>query len=396
MSTSTPAAAESGRMPKTAISSGAHSAPADGESARPRAAGRAAAARVANALTPSKRLNLALQGGGAHGAFTWGVLDALLEDGRIAIDGVSGTSAGAVNAVALAAGLMQGGADGARECLHSVWSAVSRTGAPGSKSRAALGLGSAGALSGAVLRHGLRRLGSGWSPYDLNPLDINPLRELLVARIDFEKLQRESPVKLFIAATEVTSGRAKIFRTEQIGVDAVLASACLPTLFPAIKIGRFRYWDGGFSANPDLVTLISEAGAGDTLLVRINPERDPQVPVSADTIAGNIARLTFDQPLRGQIEQIEACRRARRIPFLVDRATRRLGAHRFHLVDASRHTLKLGRDTKVRPDWATITGLRDAGRAEARAWIDADLGSVGRRSSVDLYARTFTDKLPFD
>jgi NTE family protein len=242
----------------------------------------------------------------------------------------------------------------------------------------------------------MEKLGNGWSPYDLNPLNINPLREILLANIDFEKLQRESPVKLFIAATEITSGRARIFRTKDISVDAVLASACLPTFSPAVRIGRFHYWDGGFSANPDLLTLISETDAVDTLLVQISPDQDPDRPVSSEKITSNISRLTFNLPLRSQIEKIELCRHIPRIPFLVERSVRRLGRHHFHLVDGSQHTVRLRADSKSRPDWPMIKSLHNEGRAMAVNWTDDHLRSIGKRSTVDLYAKYFTDRIPFN
>ena len=344
----------------------------------------------------SRRLNLALQGGGAHGAFTWGALDRLLENPALAIDGISGTSAGAVNAVAVAAGLLEGGAEGARACLRAVWTAVSQTGAPGSHMTPRLAYAQGAAISDAVTGRGRKMLASGWSPYDLNPLNINPLRDILLALIDFEKLRSASPVELFIAATEVTSGRSRIFRNKDISVEAVLASACLPTLFPAVRVGRFHYWDGAFSANPDLTTLIRQTGAGDTLLIQIAPDRNPDRPDSSDKIAANISRLTFNQPLRSQVEKIEMCRRVSRVPIVGGRDAKRLGRHRFHLIDGSRHTVKLRAETKARPDWPMIENLRDQGRAVAEDWLSNDFGQVGRRSTTDLYRKYFTDPLPFD
>ena len=352
------------------------------------------------ALTRSKgstgRLNLALQGGGAHGAFTWGAIDALLDQGFTNFDGVSGTSAGAVNAVTLAAGLSAGGADGARELLHDMWSAISRTGAPDSHPASPLSYNPTAKLSGALMKHGLERMSGGWSPYDLNPLNLNPLRDILLAKIDFEKLQRESPVQLFIAATEVASGRGRVFRTNEITADTVVASACLPSLFPAVRIGRFYYWDGAFSANPDLTTLISETRCDDTLLVQISPDRDPGLPATSEDISGNIGRLTFNHPLRTQVAQIETCRRVPRIPFVVDEKINRMGRHRFHLIDGSSHILKLARGTKLRPEWEMIEGLRDNGRQAAQDWCGTNLPQVGKRATVDLYAKYFSDRVPFD
>lgn len=344
----------------------------------------------------SRRLNLALQGGGAHGAFTWGVLDALLARGDLGFDGVSGTSAGAVNAVALAAGLMDGGADGARESLHDIWSAISRAGAPTSHPGSPLAYSATAKLSGALMQRSLERIGGGWSPYDVNPLNLNPLRDILLARIDFEKLRRESPVHLFIAATEVASGRGRVFRTHEISADSVVASACLPNLFPAVRIGRFYYWDGAFSANPDLLTLISETRSDDTLLVQISPDRDPDLPSNREEISGNIGRLTFNHPLRTQVQQIEICRRVPRIPLLTDNAVSRMGRHRFHLIDGSPHTLKLARGTKHRPDWHMIESLRDVGRQTTIEWCEAHLSRVGKRPTADLYGKYFSDRVPFD
>ncbi|MDH3580643.1 MAG: patatin-like phospholipase family protein, partial [Hyphomicrobiales bacterium] len=252
------------------------------------------------------------------------------------------------------------------------------------------------AATGAAMWEGMQKLADMMSPYDLNPLDINPLRDILLAKIDFERLNRESPAKLFIAATEVTSGRARIFANGEISADAVLASACLPKYFPAVKIGRFNYWDGGFSANPDLTTLIPETRAGDTLLVRINPARNPELPVSREEIAGNVNRLTYNQPLRNQIRQIESIRHAVRFTLLAPRRVQRLAGHRLHLVDGSRTTRQLAHVSKSRPDWPLIKTLKEDGRREAMDWIANGLNHVGRRSGVDLHAQYFTDRLPFD
>lgn len=342
------------------------------------------------------KVNLALQGGGAHGALTWGVLDALLERDALEIDGISGTSAGAVNAVALAAGLLEGGAEGAREKLDATWRSISKFGSPASYPVGAFADARTLALSSALMERGFRELLKIWSPFDLSPIDINPLKEILEAQIDFERLRQEAPVQLFIAATEVTSGRARIFRNNEVSVEAVMASACLPVLSPAVRVGRFRYWDGGFSANPDLITLIAETSASDTVLVQISPDRNPTLPTSSEDIAASIARLTFNQPLRHHIETLHACRGARPISAIASRSSRRLASQHTHLIDASPLTLSLAEETKGRPDWPLIESLRDEGRAKAQSWIDSSLGCVGRRSSTDLHAKFVTDRIPFD
>ena len=340
-----------------------------------------------------KRLNLALQGGGAHGAFTWGVIEALLESTGADFDGISGTSAGAVNAVALAAGLMENGREGAQETLYNIWNDISRAGAPASHPASPLAYLPSASITDSFIRLGLNHLGSAWSPYDLNPLNINPLRDILNDHIDFDKLRRMSPVKLFIAATEVSTGAAKIFRTEEISVNAVLASACLPTLFPAIQIDGSSYWDGAFSANPDLISLISETKADDTLLIQINPDRGLDLPTSNEAIAENISRLSFNQPLRNHVERIELCRRT---PIRVGLAARRLGKHRMHLIDGSPHTLKLNAKTKSHPDWRLINKLREQGRAMSTSWIEDYFGSVGKQATIDLYAKFFAHTSPSD
>ncbi|MDX1576426.1 MAG: patatin-like phospholipase family protein, partial [Kiloniellales bacterium] len=205
----------------------------------------------------AKPINLALQGGGAHGAFTWGVLDRLLEDGRLRFEGVSGTSAGAVNAVALAAGLAEGGPEAARAKLEEVWRGVSQASCchplrslpPDSRDGTEVPSDSAGHIALDVLTRV-------FSPYDLNPLDIDPLRDVLEGAIDFKSVRRAGAPELFLAATEVSTGRARIFTSSEVSLDVVLASACLPTLRKAVKIGRHHYWDGGFSANPALMPLV--------------------------------------------------------------------------------------------------------------------------------------------
>src|SRR3990170_2863007 len=209
------------------------------------------------------RVNLALQGGGAHGAFTWGVLDRLLEDDQVQIGWISATSAGAVNAVALASGLLAGGQEGARQKLRHVWEAVHKAGVPD-----LLRLNPF--LFGLSRAPQLAQMASLWSPYEFNPLGFDPLRRLLSESIDFEKLRKNSPIELLIAATEVATGRSRIFRRRELTVEAVLASSCLPTLHHAVEIDGVSYWDGGFSANPDIKTLAMESPVEDTLIVQLN------------------------------------------------------------------------------------------------------------------------------
>lgn len=343
---------------------------------RPKPAGRA-------------RLNLALQGGGAHGAFTWGVLDRLLERGHFAFDGLSGTSAGAVNAVALAAGLAEGGEEGARQKLAQVWREISTAGC---FFRFAKKLGPDGPpVATAESSPGYRMLHlmtQMLSPYDLRPFDQHPLHDVLANSIDFAQLREAAPVKLFVAATEVSTGRAHIFENKDLTLDAVLASACLPSLHKAVQIGRRHYWDGGFSANPPLLPLIRGCDCEDTLIVQITPMRERELPRSAEAIVARVNRITFNQPLRKEIELILESRR-RRPPWLGigDPDGRRLRAHRFHVVDAEPYLAELGVPSRMIPDWDLLVYLRDRGRTAVDSWFRRKSAAVGEATSVDLPAK---------
>lgn len=328
----------------------------------------------------SVRINLALQGGGAHGAFTWGVIDRLLEESAIEFAWVSATSAGAVNAVALASGLAEGGKAGARDKLRSVWNAVHEAGVPD-----LLRLNPF--LYGMSRSAPMGRVASLFSPYEFNPLGFDPLRRLLTSHIDFDKLRAFAGIELLIAATDVTTGRARLFRRREMSIEAVLASACLPTLHHAVEIDGRAYWDGGFSANPDIVTLAAESSVADTVIVHINPITKAGVPRSAREIAFDVNRITFNQPLLRDVELIEAAREAAAGPFRRHGRQARLARHRFHLIEAGRYTASLSPETKLRPDRELLTFLYNAGRSETHKWVDRNLGTVGRRATVDLKSK---------
>lgn len=325
------------------------------------------------------KINLALQGGGAHGAFTWGVLDRLLEEENLSFGWVSGTSAGAVNAVALAAGLAQGGREGARAKLREVWEAVHKAGVP---DLLRLNPFLFGLSNSATFAH----VASMLSPYDFNPLGFDPLRNLLAETIDFKSIREKSPVELLIAATEVATGRSRLFRRAEMSVESVLASACLPTLHRTVEIDGVAYWDGGFSKNPDLITLGIESPVKDTLLVEINPLERREVPKGAREIAGAVNRLTFNAPLLRDVELILAVRAASRGRFGGARRGPQgaLAAHRFHLIEAGRYTASLSDDSKMKPDLGLFTYLHSAGRTQTHKWIGRHLRDVGRRETVDF------------
>jgi NTE family protein len=341
----------------------------------------------ATARTPSCRINLALQGGGAHGAYAWGVLDRLLAEPEIDLGVVSATSAGAFNAVAMLSGLLEGGRPGAQRKLGDMWQAVHRASAPDylKYNPFMIGFSTMDALSGGQLSG----LSSRMSPYAFNPLDLNPLRTLLAEHIDFERLRTEPGPDLLIAATNVANGQAHFFRRTEISVDVVLASACLPTLHRAVRIGDAHFWDGGFSANPDLVTLAGESEIADTLVVLLNPMRREEVPMQAREIAGHISTIAFNQPFLRDVAMIEAIRAARPgvLGFLAPARQRRILAHRFHVIDGSPHTIPLATGSQLTPDWDMLVHLHDAGWRDTTAWIVDNAREIGKQSTVDLAER---------
>ncbi len=327
------------------------------------------------------RINLALQGGGAHGAFTWGVLDRLLEERSIQIGTISATSAGAVNAAALVAGLVSGGRESAQQHLKDLWDGVDKASVPDllRLNPFFYGLSKAPALA---------QMATLMSPYEFNPMGFDPLRKLLTGLIDFEAIRARSPVGLLIAATHVGTGRARLFRENELTVDMVLASACLPNLHHAVEIDGAAYWDGGFSANPDIVTLAEESKTGDTLIVQLSPLFKATLPTGAAEISSHVNQLTFSAPLQKDVEIILRARKQapRRWPLFSRRKADRLASHRFHLIEAGRYTARLKPESKIKPEREIVSHLFHAGRTEANKWLDRHLGSVGYIDTADLEA----------
>src|SRR3954462_13600145 len=253
-------------------------------------------------------IDLALQGGGSHGAFAWGVLDRLLEEKWLTIAAISGTSAGAMNAAVLADGWTAGGAEGARDALEQSWRRVANAAAFSPLQRSPLdrlmGRWTLDTSPFYILTDLMSRV---LSPYDLNLTGYNPLRAVLAESIDFERLAR-SPIKLFITATRVRTGRGRIFRNAEITADVLLASACLPTMFRAIEIDGEPYWDGGYSGNPTLTPLIRESDAQDTILVQINPRERPELPRTANEILNRLNEISFNSPLVKELRMMALLR----------------------------------------------------------------------------------------
>jgi NTE family protein len=327
-------------------------------------------------------VDLALQGGGAHGAFTWGVLDRLLEEPWLRVDGISGTSAGAMNAAVLADGHAAGGAEGARAALAQFWESVSRAALLSPLRRTPLDV----LLGRWTLDHSpafvamdlASRL---FSPYDLAPSGFNPLREILAERVDFRRLA-QAPIKVFVTATNVRTGRGRVFRNSALTPEVLLASACLPTLFQAVEIDGEGYWDGGYSGNPTITPLVRECTSRDTILVQINPLERPGTPRTARAILNRLNEVSFNAVLMKELRMIGMLRQ---VADPGDCEGALWAAMRIHRV-ASDAMVDLGYSSKLNAEWDFLCMLRDEGRRSAEAFLAAHGEDLGRRSSLDLDA----------
>ncbi len=325
-------------------------------------------------------IDLALQGGGSHGAFTWGVLDRLLEERWLRIDAISGTSAGAMNAAVLAAGWTEGGAAGARAALDAYWDRVARAAMFSPLQRTPLDrmLGR-WTLDFSPAFIGLDLMARVFSPYDLNPRGVNPLQSILEESIDFARLAR-SPIKLFITATKVRTGRGRIFRNAEITPDVLLASACLPTMFQAIEIDGEAYWDGGYAGNPTITPLVRESDAQDTILVQINPRERPGTPRSAAEILNRLNEVSFNAALMKELRMIALLRQVAD-PGSGEGA--RWAGMRTHRI-MTEMMADLGYSSKMNAERAFLDMLRQEGRRAAGAFLDAHADDIGHRSTADI------------
>ena len=337
--------------------------------------------------TQKPSLSLALQGGGAHGAYTWGVLDRLLEAG-IRIDGISGTSAGAMNAVALAHGWTAGGADGARAALADFWQAVGDSVPFHFELLNSLNSAADSTMPTPMnVMMGFMRL---FSPYQLNPFELNPLRDVVRAQFDFERLRRDCPLKLFIAATTVRTGKVRLFHTAELSEAALLASACLPTLHHAVEIDGEHYWDGGFTANPAIYPLMYECTTPDVLLVLLNPLLRDDAPRSAEDISARSMELGFSTTVLREMRMIAHARQyiAETAGWMpLGRLERKLVGQRFHLIEA-RELAEAGSASKLNAASGFLTELHTLGRSRADEWLRKQYRHVGRKETVDV-ARLF-------
>lgn len=330
----------------------------------------------------TKSINLALQGGGAHGAYSWGVLDRLLEEDRLAIDGISGTSAGAMNGAMLVNGYMAGGRDGAKQYLETFWKRISDM-----------------AAYSPLHKLPLDRLITGWnmdfsptyylfdimsrlfSPYVLNPLNINPMRDILEGMIDHDAMQSCSIIRLFVAATHVESGQVRIFQCHELTTDVLLASACLPFIFQAIEVNGEHYWDGGYMGNPAIWPLIYNCASRDVLLVQINPIHNNKLPKSAHDIINRLNEISFNASLIAEMRAIDFVSRLIEKGALNETEYKRMF---MHVVYSPTHMHDLNASSKVNADWDFFCFLRDLGREDAGKWLKDHWDDIGERSSVNI------------
>jgi NTE family protein len=336
-------------------------------------------------VTPSKtgskvkKINMALQGGGAHGAFGWGVMDKFLEDGRVEVEGLSGTSAGSMNAVVYAYGKLKGN-DGAREAMHNFWKAISDAGQKFAIPKMPWDMG----IKDNPIQDMMKSMLSAYSPYQLNPMNFNPLRDVLEEQVDFAELERSQGTKLFICATNVRTGKVKIFHTPEVTADVVLASACLPEVFQAVEIDGEHYWDGGYMGNPVLYPLFYYTESRDVVILHINPIERPGPPTTAADIANRLNEITFNSSLIKELRSVYFVQKLLDDGWIKDEFRSKLKYVLIHSVRADNAMSDLSASSKMSSDWKFLTMLRDRGRALATEWLEHNFDHLGKRSTVDL------------
>ncbi|ANP46141.1 patatin-like phospholipase family protein [Candidatus Viadribacter manganicus] len=334
-----------------------------------------------------KRISLALQGGGALGAYTWGALDRVLEDERVEITAISGSSAGAMCGVVLADGFEEGGADGARESLRAFWQGVARAGQTNPYRRtpmmAFLNSFMPGWAPESYLALWADVASRFASPYDFNPLNVNPLKEVLEELVDFERVRKCKGIQLFVGATNVETGRIRIFNNKDLTGDHIMASACLPQLFQAVVIDGAPYWDGGFTGNPALFPLFDVKSARDIVIVQINPVERSEAPRAPVEITARVNEITFNNSLLAELRAIDFVAR------LVDDNHLPKGRYRkmlIHNVSETQALTPLGLGVDLNTDLAFFDRLFETGRSAAERWLGEHFDALGERSTVDLAA----------
>ncbi len=323
-----------------------------------------------------KTVSLALQGGGAHGAFTWGVLDALLEDGRLAVEAITGASAGAMNAVVMVEGWLAGGIDGARSQLETFWRRASLDGSLSPTQRRLLGL-----VLGFWSKAWTDVVAPSLSPYQTNPLNINPLRDAIDALIDFGRVRACTDVEIFISATNVWTGKVAIFKTPELTADHLMASGCLPTVFQAVEIDGVPHWDGGYMGNPALFPLFDETTTDDILLVQINPVERRETPRTAREIHDRLNEISFNGTLLRELRAVAFVTQLIEEGKLSPDDYRNVHLHR---IDGSGVLDDHEASSKGKAEWDYFVQLRDDGRRTAQSWLATNYEAIGVRGTLDL------------
>ena len=333
----------------------------------------------------NKIVSLALQGGGSHGAFTWGVLDRLLEDGRISFEGISGASAGAMNAVVMAHGFMDGGRDGARAALEKFWTGIAIKepfNFAGTQAADPDALINSGPGAGMQAFLAMARF---FSPAQLNPMGFNPLRDMLEQQIDFERLRKHGNIKLFIAATQVSTGTLKVFRNREVSLDSLLASACLPSIHRAVEIDGEAYWDGGLTANPPIFPLLHLCSARDIMVLLLHPCRRPGTPTTSEEIGHRLSEISFSAAFFTELGGLALAKReAEGTLFSFGALERRLKRLNMHMIDANDLMSQLSVMSKLNTQASFIHGLHEQGRLRAEQWLAENFRNLGVKSSFDL------------
>jgi NTE family protein len=330
-------------------------------------------------------VNLALQGGGALGAFTWGVLDRLLEEPEVDFEAISGSSAGAMNAVALGHGLAEGGREGAKRKLEAFWTAVGGASYPVQASLASEPPTGTGLIAAAPSKFllGLTRF---FSPYQLNPFDINPLRSIVARLFDFELIRRASPVRLFVGATQVKTGSLRVFVERELSVEHLLASACLPALNQAVLVDGEAYWDGGYTGNPPLHPLVNNCKSRDLVIVLLLPLMRPQTPTTADAIRSRLTEIHFNTTFLTEMRDLALSRRAASAgtAWLHGRLERRLLELNMHMIETDENVNQLNVEKSLNTSLPFLLRLKEEGRMRAQSWLRANGAALGRRSTLNL------------
>lgn len=334
------------------------------------------------AKSNKKKVNLALQGGGAHGAFTWGVLDRLLQEPELEVEAISGTSAGAMNAAVVADGYERGGAQGARDRLRYFWSKISEAGRHSFLKRTPLDHW----LYGWNMDHSpafqffdlVTRV---FSPYQTNPNDYHPLRDVLTEVVDFDHLRHNSQIKLFINTTNVNTGKVRVFNSSEVTVDVLLASACLPFLFKAVEIDGQYYWDGGYMGNPAIFPLIYSGESRDVIVVQINPFNRDKVPTTAREILDRVNEISFNSSLVREMRVMAYVGKLVEEEGLDENKYKRLNVH---FISAEEEMRDMGFASKLNAEWDFLMYLHDLGLSTADEWLNENYDAIGKRSTINL------------